>query len=175
MTLDGMSSVVEAADPTESRAESRTVSFSAVYKASFHRVYAATLAYCGNADLAEEATQEAFARAYAHWRRIGREEWVVGWITTTAMNETRRRSRIRRWISTPSPPGPVQEFVGLELLDSLRTLPTRQRQVAILHYIHDLPVQSVADLLGISGGSVKTHLSRARSALALVLGGETDD
>jgi RNA polymerase sigma-70 factor, ECF subfamily len=151
-------------------------SFVDVYAASFQRVFTSALAYCGNADVAEEATQEAFARAYAHWRRIGAQPWVVGWIMTTAMNETRRRSRRRRplggfEVSVTEAP----QLVGLELLETLRSLPRRQREVVILHYIHDLPVTGVADLLGISEGSIKTHLSRARKALRLSIGGDLDD
>jgi RNA polymerase sigma-70 factor, ECF subfamily len=170
-----MSSLVEASDVAETRSETRIASFSDTYRASFARVYTATLAFCGDADIAEEATQEAFARAFAHWRRIGREQWVIGWIVTTAMNDARRRSRKRSGTPPVAPSVTAPEVGGLELLDSLRTLPQRQRQVAILHYIHDLPVDVVADLLGISAGSVKTHLSRARSALAQLLGGELDD
>jgi RNA polymerase sigma-70 factor, ECF subfamily len=170
-----MTSAVEASGLPETGAVTRRASFSEVYETSFSRVYTAALVFCGDPDLAEEATQEAFARAYAHWKRISQEEWVVGWIVTTAMNETRRWSRIRRRPPASDPPPVIDEFIGLDLLDALRRLPKRQRQVAILHYIHDLPVEVVADLLNISGGSVKTHLSRARSALARLLGGESDD
>jgi RNA polymerase sigma-70 factor (ECF subfamily) len=147
-------------------------SFTDTYSAHFGRVYTAALAFCGSVDIAEEATQEAFARAFARWSRIGREQWVVGWIVTTAMNETRRRSRRRRLPSAPDPVGEATELLGLEMLEGIRSLPRRQREVVILHYIHDLPVAGVAELLGISDGSVKTHLSRARTALARSLGGD---
>lgn len=151
-------------------------SFVDVYTASFQRVYTSALAYCGNVDVAEDATQEAFARAYAHWRRIGLESWAVGWIMTTAMNETRRRSRRRRLLSSVE--GRITEapqFLGLELLEALHSLPRRQREVVILYYIHDLPVAAVSNLLGISEGSIKTHLSRARKALRQLIGGHPDD
>jgi len=49
-------------------------------------------------------------------------------------------------------------------------LPARQRAVVVLHYLDDLPVSEVAAVLGCSEGTVKTHLHRARRALAGTLG-----
>jgi RNA polymerase sigma-70 factor (ECF subfamily) len=57
---------------------------------------------------------------------------------------------------------------------AVRRLPTRQRACVILRYFADLPDAAIADVLGISVGSVKTHLSRARSALRLALGDDHD-
>ncbi|HET6354717.1 RNA polymerase sigma factor, partial [Streptomyces sp.] len=62
---------------------------------------------------------------------------------------------------TPSPePGTVA------LVTALRQLSERQRRIAVLHYVCDLSVEQVAAETGISTGTVKTHLSRARAALA---------
>lgn len=51
------------------------------------------------------------------------------------------------------------------LVAALRELPDRQRRVAVLPYVCDLTVEQVAAETGISAGTVKTHLSRARAAL----------
>jgi len=51
----------------------------------------------------------------------------------------------------------------------VRALPHRQRDCVVLHYFADLTDAEIADALGISAGSVKTHLHRARAALAHVL------
>ena len=53
---------------------------------------------------------------------------------------------------------------------ALRKLPRRQREVAVLLYVADLPVASVATVLGCSDGTVKQHASRARAALRDALG-----
>jgi Sigma-70, region 4 len=52
---------------------------------------------------------------------------------------------------------------------ALATLPRRHRQVVVLHYLLDLPVQEVARQLAVPVGTVKSRLARARSALAVQL------
>ena len=51
-------------------------------------------------------------------------------------------------------------------------LPRRQREVIGLYYFVDLPVQQVADLLGVSSGTVKSTLADARRSLQIHLAGE---
>ena len=52
----------------------------------------------------------------------------------------------------------------------MRQLPTRQAQVAALRYVYGLTITEISQTLQISEGSVKVHLSRARSRLARTLG-----
>ena len=59
---------------------------------------------------------------------------------------------------------------ALALIEALRTLSVRQRQVLVLHYLVDLPVDEVARTLGMPEGTVKSLLSRGRQALAAKLG-----
>lgn len=47
----------------------------------------------------------------------------------------------------------------------MRSLPERQRQAVVLHYLVDSPLVAVADAMGISEGAVKAHLFKARAAL----------
>jgi RNA polymerase sigma factor (sigma-70 family) len=51
-------------------------------------------------------------------------------------------------------------------------LPRRQREVLGLYYFVDLPVQQVADLLGISSGTVKSTLADARRSIQAHLAGQ---
>ena len=53
-----------------------------------------------------------------------------------------------------------------QLLAALDSLPERQREVLTLRYWNDLTETEIADALGISQGSVKTHAHRALAALA---------
>jgi RNA polymerase sigma-70 factor (ECF subfamily) len=57
---------------------------------------------------------------------------------------------------------------------ALATLPRRHRQVIVLHYLLDLPVQEVARELAVPVGTVKSRLARARKALAPQLDTEID-
>lgn len=65
-------------------------------------------------------------------------------------------------------PGASDE--ALALVEALRTLPIRQRQVLVLHYLVDLPVDQVAHTLRMPEGTVKSLLSRGRQLLAAKLG-----
>lgn len=150
--------------------------FADFYAAAFPKVQRAALAFCGDDDVAHEATQEAFARAFARWRRVRRAESPEGWVTTTALNLTKRhfRDRSRAAETTPSPSSPDATGERLDMLAALRSLPERQRQAIVLHYIVDLPVHSVAEAMDVSDGAVKAHLYKGRAALRSPLGATHD-
>lgn len=143
--------------------------FADFYERDFKRVSAAVRAYCGDADVAFEAAQEAFARCYARWGKLKEEPWRTGWVTTTAINLSRRhfkgRGRRSGVEEEPTSPGPSSDH--LDLLAQLRSLPERQRQAVVLHYLIDLPVTEVADLMSLSEGAVKSHLHKARASLRI--------
>lgn len=141
---------------------------------TFPRLVAGLTLISGSRAAAEDVVCEALARA---WERSGRGQHIdslPAWVTTVATNLARsrlRRLRVElRWRgSTPTPTGADD----VELLDvdrALRRLSRRQREAAVLHYYLDLDVAEVARLLGLSEGTVKTNLFRARRALALALG-----
>ena len=56
-----------------------------------------------------------------------------------------------------------------QVLDALRELPTRQREVLALRYYLDLSEAEIADVLGISRGAVKSHASRGAASLRSLL------
>jgi RNA polymerase sigma-70 factor (ECF subfamily) len=60
----------------------------------------------------------------------------------------------------------VIALLDRDVLDALRQLPLHQRQVCTLHYLMDQSIETIAEGLGVSEGTVKTHLHRARKALA---------
>lgn len=55
------------------------------------------------------------------------------------------------------------------VLTAIRRLPRRQQECVVLRYYEDLGEKDIATVLAISPGSVKKHLHRARTALALTL------
>jgi RNA polymerase sigma-70 factor (ECF subfamily) len=141
--------------------------FGDFYRGEFPQVYRAAFLVTGDREAALDLTQDAFERAYARWRRLSREEWAGGWVMTTALNLAKRRFRAAR-----DAPGDVvaiaPEAAGperVDLVQALRTLPLRQRQALVLHYVADLDTISIAQVMAISEGTVKAHLAQGRAAL----------
>jgi RNA polymerase sigma-70 factor (ECF subfamily) len=93
------------------------------------------------------------------------------WLRTTAINAHRSRwrklrnsRRARERMLLPRDPEGLEDH--LAIITALRALPERQRQAIALHYLADLPVEQIADELGVPTGTVKSRLSRGRDALA---------
>lgn len=116
---------------------------------------------------AEDAIQEALARA---WER-GDVERLDRWILTVALNLTRSRwRRHRRELAlAKGEPAVEADASNVDLHRALRSLPRRQREVVVLHYLMDLPVAEVAEVVDRSEGAVKNALFNARRSLAAVL------
>lgn len=144
--------------------------FEDFYRREQPAVYRAAYLATGSRDAALDATQEAFKRAWIRWLRLRRHPWAGGWVMTTALNLCRRANRERNRGRTRvvddrlgSAPGPGADRVDVQR--ALAALPFRQREAAILFYLGDLPVATVAQLMGVSEGAVKAHLHAARAKL----------
>jgi RNA polymerase sigma-70 factor (ECF subfamily) len=136
------------------------------YDAHYGRVLGVITLVTGSRAAAEDVVHEALARA---WERGNRIEQLDRWVLTVALNLARNRWRkIRREIGGPAVdhPVPAEDGQAVDLHRALRGLPERQREVVVLHYLLDLPVAEVAELLGLSTGGVKHALFRARRSLA---------
>ena len=145
------------------------VEFEDFYRSQYPQVYRAAFLATSDRDLAFDATQEAFKKAYARWRRLQRHEWAGGWVMTTTLNLCKRMgARSSREATqdvaegTPSlGPGPER----VDVSNALAGLPPRQRTATILFYIGDLPLPAIAHLMSVSEGTVKAHLAQARASL----------
>jgi RNA polymerase sigma-70 factor (ECF subfamily) len=153
---------------------SRDEGFRAMYEAEFVNIYRTVLLMCGDRSIAEDATQEAFARALARWRRLSGTSWAAGWTTTTAINVARRQLRTRPTIHV-QPTAEADHDATLDLRAAIEHLPYRQKQAIALHYLMDLTIADAATAMGCDEGTVKTHLSRGRSALWRTLRAVTKD
>ncbi len=156
--------------------------FDEFYTASFRRVTGQVYAMIGDYDEATECTQEAFARAWAHRRKLDRAEHPEAWVRTTAyrlaVSRWRRRKRGERspdraLQQSGTAVVPAVDEAHVALVAALRQLPEAQRQALVLHHIADLPVQQVAAEVGVPEGTIKARLSRGRTALAALLADET--
>jgi len=157
---------------------SRETSLTEVFELSYRRLVVQMYGVVGNFGEAEDVVQEAFVRASAAGGRFRRVDNPEAWLRRTAINLHRNRwrklrnfnrVRPRLEVSPPDLPG-LEEH--LTVIESLRRLPDGQREVLALHYLADLPVLEVAELLGIPEGTVKSRLMRGREALAALLSEE---
>jgi RNA polymerase sigma-70 factor (ECF subfamily) len=130
--------------------------------------------------LAEEATQEAFARALAKADSLECEESFAAWVLRIAVNVVKDRwvqwareiptepghfSRLAQALGA-SPEHMVAAGEELNLLAAgVKSLSLKLREVVTLFYIHDLTIRKTAQLLGIPEGTVKSRLFRARTRL----------
>ena len=90
---------------------------------------------------------------------------VVNEARSWSRSAGRRRTRETRWAASRIEPPLDPQLGDPELVEAMLGLPMRQRAVVFLTYWADLPPDAVARLLGISSGSVRKHLARARAAL----------
>ncbi|MFF9431705.1 SigE family RNA polymerase sigma factor [Streptomyces sp. NPDC004288] len=126
----------------------------------------------GDLHEAQDVVQEAFVKGWDRRRQLDRDGRPEAWIRTVAWRLAVSRWRFRRRSSEAwrrGAPPPTVEGPGpdhLVLVEALRGLPQQQRRTLALHYLCDLSVDQVAEETGLSAGTVKTHLSRGRAALA---------
>lgn len=151
------------------------LSFDDFYRAQFPSVFRAVFATSGDPEAAADAAQEAFKRAFIHWRRVSRHPSPGGWVMTTALNALRREMKRRNWyrrIGRQMPDAAFQPDADrLDVVRAISALPPRQQQAVVLYYIGDLSTAQVADVMAISEGTVKAHLAQARANLEPMLEG----
>jgi RNA polymerase sigma-70 factor (ECF subfamily) len=132
----------------------------------------------GDRTSAEDVAAEAFARAFAHWDRVGslayREAWVLKVASNLAIDLVRRR-RPALPSARPERDPAGQVALRLTLVQAVRSLPRAQREALVLRYLADLSEAEVAAALGVSDGTVKSHVHRAREALRSRLGTDPEE
>ena len=149
-------------------------------EADYGSLVAALGLACGDRGAAEDAVQEALARAVIALRKGTTIDSLGAWVRVVALNLLRnrwrslgreRRARERSRPETPTTASDALEDV-LDLQTAIATLSRRQREAVALYYRLGLNVAETAQAMKVSDGTVKTLLSRARSALAVALNPE---
>ena len=136
---------------------------------------------------AEEVTQDAFVRAYVRLELYDDRQPFYPWLATIAVrlaqNQLRRQGRTRQREGTPleAVPEPaaaassltalMADERGQRLRRAVTALSSGERTAVMLHYQDDLPVREIARALGVTSGTIKTLLFRARRHLRERLSG----
>ena len=142
----------------------------------------------GDRDEAEDAVQEALARACEQSHRIRETQAISAWFYRVLTNQcmrTLRRRRLRRlFFGTRDPadearptaarePGPDRQLAHrrevTQLLQAMDDLPAKQRTALLLRYGHELSITEIADMLAVRPATVKTHLVRGLRRLRKVM------
>jgi RNA polymerase sigma-70 factor (ECF subfamily) len=149
--------------------------FAEFYRTARDECLRTVLVSVGDQDTAQELVAEAFARACASWRTVGRHPAPAAWVVRTALNaNVSRWRRRRREVSVPDPrmvadlptiSAASASAVDPRIMAALMRLPARQRQVVALRLILDLDTNGTAEMLGITPNTVMAHMARALAAL----------
>jgi len=150
-----------------------------LYHACYRRLVAQLYAYTLDVTEAQDVVAEAFARALARPAGLSDVDNPEAWLRTVAINVVRRRWRRRRLfdvimlrerpVQRHVEPGPEPDHA--DLTAALAAIPKAYREVIVLHYYADLSVDEISAALGVPTGTVKSRLSRGRTALATRLDG----
>jgi RNA polymerase sigma-70 factor (sigma-E family) len=131
---------------------------------------------------AEDLVQVALAKTYQAWDRIEDRGAVDGYVRRAMVNthiSWWRRRRVEEYPTDDIPERAVADHAGDgELQDALRRaierLPRRMRAAVVLRYYEDMTEAEIANVLGVSQGTVKSTVSRAVAKLRIdaeLLGG----
>jgi RNA polymerase sigma-70 factor (sigma-E family) len=151
----------------------------ALYAAQYRQLVRLATFLLHDQGAAEEIVQDAFVAMHSSWRRLRDPEKAEAYLRQAVVNRSRSGLRHRKveakYAPKPAPDAPSAEYGAMgalerrTVIDALRSLPQRQREVLVLRYYADLSEAQIAGTLGISQGAVKSHASRGMAALRSTL------
>jgi len=168
-------------DLLEAAQQGDVAAFEAIYRRHVGWVYSLCRRMAGDAGRAEELTQEAFLRAWRFLASCPAEEALPGWLCRVAIHvvlSDNRKLRRRFWREVPAGDGALPERgapagtpgLALDLERAITRLPAGARQVFVLHDVEGFRHEEIGKLLGLSPGTSKAQLHRARRLLKEALG-----
>ena len=177
-------------DPTEPcrLPQERSAAVTELFNVHYGRLVRMARLLVDDRETAEDVVMEAFTSLYRRWAAIRDPDDAYRYLRSSVLNGARsqlrrrrvlrlreadRRSRSQsRQVLSHAATQPDVAVVGANratVVELLRALPMRQRQVLVLRYLLDESELEIANDLGITAGSVKTHASRGLDALARAL------
>jgi RNA polymerase sigma factor (sigma-70 family) len=175
MTLDA--AAAERAD-VSAAAAGDAAAFERLYRRHGGRIYSLAVRMLGEAD-AEDATQEAFIRAWRGLARFRGDAAFGTWLHRLAVNHflgfrqsaARRRSRFTGEVEVADAPAPrpARPDIRMDMAAAVERLPEGARRIFVLHDVEGYTHEEIAGLLDLSPGTSKSQLHRARMALRAYL------
>ena len=147
-----------------------------LYDAHVDRVYRLAYRMTGDADLAQELTQETFIRAFDRLGSFRGESalgtWLYSIATSVVLNGLRKVKRLRERetdldsaLGVGSHRRDAEPDLKKELARAIDALPPRYRLVVVMHDIEGYTHEEIAAATGAEIGTSKAQLSRARAKL----------
>jgi len=154
--------------------------FEQIYRQQVGRVHALCWRLAGDADLAEELTQEAFVRAWRKLHLFDGRSALATWLHRLTVNVVMAEHRVhgvRRQRQLPLEETRSEHLANrgeasdtaLDLERAIAMLPPRARSVFVLHDVEGYGHAEIAEIAGMAVGSSKAHLHRARDLLKKAL------
>lgn len=172
LCVSGTFTSEQGATTTRRATTARVISFEVFYSEQYRPLLSIAVALTMDRAAAEDLVQETFITAHRRWDRISQYDNPKAWLRRVLINRaTSRKRRLGsevRAISRIGPPQSVEPDLSAETSEvwsEVRRLPRRQQQAVALHYVAQLSMNEIADVMGCSTGAVKSHLHRAREAL----------
>jgi RNA polymerase sigma-70 factor (sigma-E family) len=163
----------------DSSAWDADVAVEELYAGHYRRLVRLSVLLVRDVETAEEVVQDSFVAMHGRWRKLRDPDKGLAYLRQTVVNRSRsvlrhRAVQVRHLSPVPADhhgadEDAVAEERRTQVLDALRALPTRQREVLALRYYLDLSEVQIAETLGISRGAVKSHASRGAASLRHLL------
>jgi RNA polymerase sigma-70 factor (ECF subfamily) len=171
------------ADPLELRAieavkSGRTEAYDYLMSKYMKRVVSISWGLVRNAHDAEDLAQEAFVKAYESIGRFKSGEpfgpWIFRIVTNLSLDVLKHRRRVRQEELSDTEPAARRDSadlpakaheIGARIDAAIQSLPEMQQIVARLHLVEQFEHSEIAGMMGLSEGTVRSHLSLARGKL----------
>lgn len=167
------------ADDASPFTDGRRERLAVLFDAHAPRLYRLARRLAPSADDALDLVQETFVRAAGALDRVPDGPAAEAWLVRTLVNLQRdhwRRAKVRSRTAAAGKgeaqtPDPERCVVARDLVwRALDALAPRRRAVIVMHELEDVPVASIATLLGVSRVTVRWHLAKGRRELARIIG-----
>ena len=169
------------------RAEAAVDPLAVLHREHYRSLVRLAVIVLGDVGLSEQIVQDAFVRLQLRWGGLREIDRAPAYLRSAVLNGARsqlRRQKVRDRFAgrrTVHQPMPTPESTALEhddhdrVLTALRDLSGRQCEALTLRYYLELSEAEIAATMGVSPGSVKTHLRRGLANLANVLSEDNHD
>jgi len=154
-----------------------------LYHEHFAKTYRTAYMVTGNTQLAEDATQEAFLKAFSNFNSLKEITKFGSWIsviaTNCAIDILRKNKKIiftdneEKYLNSTSENSPQDSWEKQETCQEVRNalllLEPEDREILVLKYFNELSIQEIADLASLPSGTIKSRLFRAREKVRKLL------